>query len=1200
VGVATAQTYTATDLGILGGGATPAGINTSGQVTGTFETASIVPHAFLATNGAIADLGTLSSSSPAYSIGYALNKAGQVVGQSEVNVNGGTSFHAFLYSDGSLIDLDTVDFESSANGINSSGQIAGYAAASSGGAYYAAMFTGGHSINLGTIPGGGSCEAQGINDNGQLIGFCDVDGGNNTHAFLYNQGKMIDLGTLAGSSTTFVSWAYAINNRGQVVGYSETASGATHAFLYSGGSMTDLGVIAGQTGSVAYAVNNLGQVVGSSGSHAFLYTGGAMTDLNSVVTLPSGVTLFSAAGINDSGQITAEGSNDHAYLLTPATSQLTVLNPFAPYAVIPQAPPTLNIETMLSTATPAHMLAADGESALLLVYQSASSQPVTFTLSAPGTTIPSGASPGSLGPFQPNFLGSPQPTSGVLSFEVTSPNFGPDVDAMYTFLALLWAPSAMPVANTIPAVQLLATATQPGHITGQANINLEPPPLLLVHGIWSSPGSTGFTPGGGGFYDYIASLYPHNFIFPVDYSAIDSLSFADPKVQTIFASYLEDALAAAAASGMAARNADVVGHSTGGLVSRSFVSNPIAEANLLNNPVHNLITVGAPHEGTALATTLENNASVTTASPAGEVAAWCLFTSPCSLSGVMSAIGRPLSAGAMAIEPGSAALLALSSKNVFSAMAGAAPSSISTTESLLDIAIGAFIPSQTVSSILGSTNDTIVTTASQDPPGAANSASPVSGVVSSSLCGSCNVAEMADPGVWAQAYYWLTGGTGTDPSRPASVGIEPRGARPETSAGPAPVLNLGGYTQVAASNVTFQPGSGSALTIGTANAITATSTTKTISEVLLLQTVSDPSDIPFLYVTQSPFSIPFTPTRLGPVNFGAITVFSDNTYALTPLTYTLQTSGTPYALTVLNAPVASMTPGSSRAVSVQALFAGGPVNVTLAASYSTASGSMNVFSIGAGATITANSPGLDWLNVSYGGLTTTAPIAVGTCTYSMSPMNQIVPYTGGTVSIAVTTQPGCLWTATGGASWLTFSLASGTGNETIALTAAANSSGVPEGALVTLEGVSAIVTQPTAACGYGLSQNQINAAATGATGSITATTTSTCPVIASSNQPWVTATPVGTAVEYTVLPNSTPSARNATLTIGTTNVGVSQLGFSCAVSGNGDVTVTDIQQMVNEALGNSAAGNDQNGDQVVNVVDLQIVINAAMALGCVG
>src|SRR5208337_74499 len=158
-----------------------------------------------------------------------------------------------------------------------------------------------------------------------------------------------------------------------------------------------------------------------------------------------------------------------------------------------------------------------------------------------------------------------------------------------------------------------------------------------------------------------------------------------------------------------------------------------------------LITIGTPHLGTPFATTLVNDATTlvnpaTLTSGAGaEVAAWCAFTSPCSLGALTTALGKSPGTGAMSIEPGSAALESLSSTSAFSAMAGAAPSPISTTESLLDIAIGAFLPGSTVAAILNGANDTLVTTFSQDPPTAADSA-PISGVVTSSLCGLRNVA----------------------------------------------------------------------------------------------------------------------------------------------------------------------------------------------------------------------------------------------------------------------------------------------------------------------------------------------------------------------------------------------------------------------------------------------------------------------------
>ena len=51
----------------------------------------------------------------------------------------------------------------------------------------------------------------------------------------------------------------------------------------------------------------------------FCSAAGTVTDLNTLVTIPTGVFLNAANGINDLGQIVAYGSDGHAYLLTPST-----------------------------------------------------------------------------------------------------------------------------------------------------------------------------------------------------------------------------------------------------------------------------------------------------------------------------------------------------------------------------------------------------------------------------------------------------------------------------------------------------------------------------------------------------------------------------------------------------------------------------------------------------------------------------------------------------------------------------------------------------------------------------------------------------------------------------------------------------------------------------------------------------------------
>jgi probable HAF family extracellular repeat protein len=312
-----------TDLGTLGGeSATAYSLNDLGQVVGASDTGQKGPpksacprcaisHAFLWVAGQMTDLDRENTGNSA---AYSINFAGQIAG---VYSDSGRYFAGFLYSGGAITALSQVS-RGTVSAMNDSGQIIGGLAPENADSQQAFVWNAGTVMNLGTLGGTGS-QARAINDSGQVAGFADVSGDSAVHAFLYSGGGPTDLGTLGGKN----SMAYGLNRMGQVAGASQIAdSSFEHAFLYTGGAMMDLGTLEGRE-SGADAINNSGMVVGWSDTsggeqHAFLWASRHMVDLNSLVTVAPGVWLTEATSLNDNGQIVANASNGHAYLISLA------------------------------------------------------------------------------------------------------------------------------------------------------------------------------------------------------------------------------------------------------------------------------------------------------------------------------------------------------------------------------------------------------------------------------------------------------------------------------------------------------------------------------------------------------------------------------------------------------------------------------------------------------------------------------------------------------------------------------------------------------------------------------------------------------------------------------------------------------------------------------------------------------------------
>jgi len=263
----------------------------------------------------------------------------------------------------------------------------------------------------------------------------------------------------------------------------------------------------------------------------------------------------------------------------------------------------------------ANGLVADGVTPIVLrVHTSAANTNVTFTITDstcpdnPSTDPPCDNGPelvGSLCPIDSSACNAGASTLIAASKSISSDPGKPD----YMAFALLQAPldfvrdSKKDLDGALAARRITVTAKLDGSTqTQRLFLTLARPPVVLLHGIWSSAAT----------WDWPIQHDQRFQVYAQDYFDTRADYFVNNLDKP--AAGIAHALQALRAKGVAATQADLVGHSMGGLLARLYAGGysptgiPLVpyrrNDDLGAGDIHKLITLDSPHRGSELASLL--------------------------------------------------------------------------------------------------------------------------------------------------------------------------------------------------------------------------------------------------------------------------------------------------------------------------------------------------------------------------------------------------------------------------------------------------------------------------------------------------------------------------------------------------------------------------------------------------------------------
>jgi pimeloyl-ACP methyl ester carboxylesterase len=606
----------------------------------------------------------------------------------------------------------------------------------------------------------------------------------------------------------------------------------------------------------------------------------------------------------------------------------------------------------------------DGVSRLLV--RQRSDTPVTFKLLAPDGA-PAGLQYGRLTRRDGSAGGN---TVTVTPDQVSS---GKVVFAVYE------APADFPgTPGQVGTGVVLKVTTETASNTEGAKLKLVPPPVVLVHGLWSSS-EAWQGPAGGLRQDLINRGY---LLCPeclVDYGWAPAGSF-DPRESTpvgqapvnqviVATQYARDW---ARGRGFATTQVDVVGHSMGGLMARSRVASawrPYVTKYTYNaGDFHKIITVGTPHLGTPLADYLVAHKCSPFPVPGGFV----------PLGDMFGIIGKPLDPAVYQLQTNSLALEHLNdapfSVPTHPVVGIEPPTGTSCTETCTQDALDFILLTtgtlQTIDDLLGGQqhHDTIVPDYSQ----AAGLLSPIS-----------RVQDVVHANLWHDTSETESSATWTEVER---LLLAPRQTefaylspfiRQGDPIQPHSCLPFGHSRTASGATVTLLPSPGTIVRPGDTVTITLEVTgggpvsgaAFFVGSSIVLQNGGGPFALDYQVPASAAGTINFYVRTFGPgpENYGDFS------------SLVVRPDSAPLSLSVAPDHLSFDALGEALPLRVTGQFASGPIDLSApdaGTTYTVASGTAAVVSIESGRLVVAHGAGQDAIVVANAGVTISVPVAV--------------------------------------------------------------------------------------------------------------------------------------------------------------------------------------------------------------------------------